>query len=148
MYVLRRRPFFEKDGSGGGSEDTSNLGIMVKYMEKTIRLEEERKKDKEDLQSQISDVRKDMSETIDNRLGTFQERFDSLDKKLEEMSKSKEVPPNEQNPTEVPTQTQVDETLPISQQSSLTSPPTKIHPPDVPKGIRGRRRYKREHKNQ
>lgn len=129
-------------------EDSSSLGIIVRYMEKTVRLEEERKKDRQELQEQISQVRQDTSQMVDDRLNSLKERFDSLDTKLDEMSKAKEKPPEGDDTGPVPTQTEVDQSLGSGKTTELSSPPTQIHPPEVPRGIRGRRHYKREHGSQ
>ena len=126
--------------------DDSSLGIIVRYMEKTVRLEEERKKDRQELQEQISQVRQETSEMVDHRLDAFGQRFDTLDKKLDEMSKSKEAPPDGGQPETLPTQTEVDQSLGGGGESSLSNKPTELHPPPVPKGIHGRRKARKDHK--
>jgi hypothetical protein len=139
MSVLRHKPYFQRDDV---QTDGSSLGIIVRYMEKTVKLEEQAKQDKEDLQQEISKVRQETADMVDNRLTSLQSRFDSIDEKLEKMKPKEEPPPDDGGQPPTPQGTKVDEV------TELSSPPTEIHPPAVPRGIHGRRKYRREHQSQ
>lgn len=116
---------------------------IVKLEGRVSSVQEELQRDissaRNELSEQIGSVRSEVDRTIADRFGSIENKLGTIEEKLSKSPKEEAEPDKQPGPPS----TNVEEVMRESELTRITTNPTEIKPPPLPRGIRGRRHARR-----